>query len=61
MYSLFSIIGEMSNFLVSVKRYIKKLGSAHKNDKNLKAEEDDLINDEEAVRSIYHLFKLSRS
>ena len=28
-------------------------------DKNLKAEEDDLINDEEAVRSIYHLFKLS--
>lgn len=58
-YSLFSIIGVMSNFLVSVKRYIKKLGSAHKNDKNLKAEEDDLINDEEAVRSIYHLFKLS--
>lgn len=60
-YSLFSVIRDMSGYLVSTKRYIIKLASDLKDKHNSEANEEDYITDEEAIHSIYNTFKLAKS
>ena len=60
-YNLYSVIRDMSSFLVSVKRYVNKLASNYKKIRNSKVQEEDYITDEEAIRSIYRMLKIPNS
>ncbi len=59
-FSLYKVIRDMNNFLTSTKNYLKKLSLTYKDIHNsniLKDEEK--INDEEALNSIYKAFRLT--
>ena len=58
-YSLFSVIRDMNHFLLTTKYFFNKLAGKYKNYKNEESKEEDQINDEEALHSIYKVFRLT--
>lgn len=58
-YSLFSVIRDMNHFLLTTKYFFSKLAGKYQNYKNEECKEEDQINDEEALHSIYKVFRLT--
>lgn len=58
-YSLFTVIRAMNHFLISAKHFFDDVAVKYKNYKNAKSKEEDQINDEEALHSIYKVFRLT--